>query len=218
MEKVIYSLTMLRSRRALVQKYGKEFWVAFKKYSRAKLNDILPLTPAIGGSIFAFNYKFGPPYIAWYKAFLSLGLQQQEAWEAIWLMNEKLLTTAPKGLLHLCGKLYFHDMKKQAGAHIARQQRNELHPYDWQIAYREGDANTFEINITACGLKKLAHDFDADGLLPGICRLDYLTSHLMGNGFERTKTLGDGDDCCNGCYHITGSCAWAPEKGFAKRK
>ena len=218
MEKVIYSLTMLRSRRALVQKYGKEFWAAFKKSSKAKLNDILPFTPDIGKSIFAFNFKFGPPYIAWYQTLRALGLQQQQAWETIWLMNEKLLATAPRGLLHLCGKLYFRGMKKQASAHIARQQNNELQPYDWQIAYRGVDANTFEIDIADCGLKKLAHDFDADGLLPGICRLDYLTSHLMGNGFERTKTLGDGDDCCNGCYHITGTCAWAPETGFAHRR
>lgn len=218
MEKAIYTLTMLRSRKALTQKYGKEFWSAFKRRSQAQLSDIPPLTPDIGKSIFAFNFKFGPAYIAWYKTLLGLGLQQQEAWQTIWLMNEKLVTTAPKGLLRLGGKLYFRGMKKQAAAHIARQQNNKLHPYDWQIAYRDIDTNSFEINITACGLKKLAHDFDADGLLPGICRLDYLLSHLMGNGFERTKTLGDGDTCCNGCYHITGSCTWAPEKGFTERK
>jgi hypothetical protein len=48
--------------------------------------------------------------------------------------------------------------------------------------------------------------------------MDYLFAHLMNNGFERTKTLGDGDDCCNCRYYLTGSCEWSPEKGFADRK
>lgn len=37
-------------------------------------------------------------------------------------------------------------------------------------------------------------------------------------GFERTKTLGDGDECCNCRYYIKGDCDWSPEKGFNDRK
>jgi len=81
-------------------------------------------------------------------------------------------------------------MVSAAAAHIKRQQQNKLHPYDWRVTYRGVSGNTFELDITECVLKKLAHDFDADGLLPGICRMDFLFSHLLGNGFERTKTLG----------------------------
>lgn len=218
MEKIIFSLTMLRSRKALIRKYGREFWKSFRMQSKEKLKTILPLTPQIGKSLFAFNYQFGPPYIAWYKALMELGLHQQEAWETLWLMNEKMATTIPKCLLHATGRRYFTGFRKKAAAHVERQQRNELHPYDWRVTYREISYNTFEIEITECALKKLAHDFDADGLLPGICRMDYLFSHLMHNGFERTKTLGDGDDCCNCRYHVKGSCDWSPEKGFVTRK
>lgn len=78
--------------------------------------------------------------------------------------------------------------------------------------------NTFEIDITECAMLKLAEDNNVRNLLPGICRMDYLFSNLMGNGFERTKTLGDGDNCCNCRYHIVGECEWAPEKGFIERK
>ncbi|WP_245535424.1 L-2-amino-thiazoline-4-carboxylic acid hydrolase [Sphaerochaeta pleomorpha] len=133
-------------------------------------------------------------------------------------MNERMITIIPRGLLHLAGKSYINGFKKKAAMHAERQLKKELHPYDWQIAYREVSDNTFEIDITECGLKKLAHDFDADGLLPGICRMDYMVSYLMGNGFERTKTLGDGDDCCNCRYHREGLCAWSPEKGFEGRR
>ncbi|KAF5076611.1 hypothetical protein DSECCO2_158650 [anaerobic digester metagenome] len=36
-----------------------------------------------------------------------------------------------------------------------------------KVIFREIKGNSFEIGITECGLKKLAHHFDADGLLPG---------------------------------------------------
>lgn len=123
-----------------------------------------------------------------------MGLQKQGAWENIWQMNEKMVTTVPKFLLHFTGKSYISGFRRKVAAHVLRQQRNELHPYDWRVTYREINCNTFELNITECGMKKLAHDFDADGLLPGICRMDFLFSHLMGNGFERTKTLGEGEN------------------------
>lgn len=218
MKKVIYYVTIFRSRKVLKSKYGKDFWESFKKLSREKLTAILLVMPDIGKSIFSFNYKFAPAYIAWYKTFLELGLAQQEAWENLWVMNEKMVTIIPKFLLHATGKRYIGGFRKKATAHIARQRCNEIHPYDWRISYREISKNTFEVDITECAMKKLAHDFDADGLLPGICRMDFLFSHLMGNGFERTKTLGDGDDCCNCRYHLVGSCDWSPEKGFIDRK
>ncbi|NTV90672.1 MAG: hypothetical protein HGA22_10015, partial [Clostridiales bacterium] len=97
--KMIYSFTMLRSGKALTKKYGEEFWNNFSKLSREKLTAILPLIPDIGKSIFSFNYQFAPAYMAWYKTFLELGLKQKEAWEDIWLMNEKMVTAIPKFLL-----------------------------------------------------------------------------------------------------------------------
>lgn len=209
---------MLRSRWAMIRKYGKDFWNSFKRKSDSEFETISPLVPEIGESIFAFNYEFAAPYIAWYKALLGNGLSQQEASETIWLMNEKMVKTIPTFMLRLTGKRYMNGFRKEAAAHIERQQQNKLHPYDWKVAYREIDDNTFEVDITECALKKLAHHFNADGLLPGICRLDYLFSNLMEYGFERTKTLGDGDECCNNRFFFEGSCEWAPEKGFITRK
>ena len=217
-EKVIYSIAMLRSSKTLIRRYGNHFWIGFKKRSKDELLMILAHTPDIGKSIFSFNYKFGPAYIAWYKTFMELGLGQQETWENIWVMNENLVTVIPKFLMHFTGKTYINGFREKAAEHVERQFRNELHPYDWRVSYREINNNSFELDITECGIKKLAHDFDAEGLLPGICRMDYLFSHLMGNGFERTKTLGDGDDCCNCRYQIIGTCEWLPEKGFQERR
>lgn len=209
---------MIRSKGFITKKYGTEFWKEFKALSKEHLLSVLPHTPDIGNSLFSFNYKFGPPYIAWYKTFLELGLDQEECIQNIWEMNEKLVTSIPKPFLHASGIAYMSGFQKKAAAHIKRQENGSLHPYDWKINYRDIDKNSFEIDITECAMKKLAQDFKADGLLPGICRMDYLFSSFMGNGFYRTKTLGDGDDCCNCHYELKGKCEWAPDKGFESRK
>jgi len=209
---------MLRSKSYLTKKYGHGFWTTFKAESKRYLNLILPKVPDIGRSIYSFNYKFGPCYIAWYKAFSKLGLSAEEIGETIWVMNEKMVTTIPKPFLQMTGKSYLNGFRKKAAAHVEKQKIGQLHPYDWRIEYREIAKNTFEVDIRECALLRLAEDFDARALLPSICRMDYLLSHLMGNGFERTKTLGDGDDCCNCRYHIIGKCEWSPEKGFTDRK
>lgn len=60
--------------------------------------------------------------------------------------------------------------------------------------------------------------FEVESMLPSICRMDYLTSHYLKNGFLRDKTLGDGDEMCNNKFYINGECEWAPEKGFRHRK
>lgn len=218
MIKMIYIITMLRSKSYLTKKYGYDFWPTFKIESKRNLELILPKVPDIGSSIFSFNYKFGPCYIAWYKAFSKFGLSDEEIGENIWVMNEKMVSTIPPAFLHMTGKLYLKGFRKKATAHVKKQKNGQLHPYDWRVEYREISKNTFELDIRECALLRLAEDFDARALLPSICRMDYMLSHLMGNGFERTKTLGDGDECCNCRYHIIGNCEWSPEKGFTDRK
>ena len=209
---------MWRSKNYLVHKYGQPFRLKFKIISKAEFSNILPQVPDIGESIFSFNYQFGPCYIAWYKAFVQLNLPPLEIDQNIWTMNERMLTIIPKCFLHACGKIYLNSFRKKALKHMSKKQRGLIHPYDWKIIYRAINSNSFEIDITECGLQKLAHTFNANGLLPGICRMDYLFSNLMGNGFTRTQTLGDGDPCCNCHYELVGKCDWSPEKGFIDRK
>ncbi len=152
------------------------------------------------------------------KSFLELGLTQDETIQNIWTMNEKLVTIIPRPVLKVMGKLYINSFRKNIAAHVMRQEKGNRHPYDWTIKYSEIDQNSFYLDITECGLKKLAQQFKVEGLLPGICRIDYLMSNLMGTGFVRTKTLGDGDDCCNCHYDLASKCEWSPEKGFTDRK
>lgn len=60
MNRFIYYLTMLRSKRVIIQEYGKEFWCGFKDTSDKLFKLVLKDTPDIGKSIFSFNYAYAP--------------------------------------------------------------------------------------------------------------------------------------------------------------
>ena len=218
MSKMLYRIALCRSRGYFTQQYGRAFYRQFKTGSDARLAEILPRVPEIGDSVFSFNYLFAPYYIAWYQTLIALGNTPQEADRNLWEINERMARTLPRFLLRAVGRVYLGSFSRKAASHEARQREGKLHPYDWKIAYRPIDANTYEIDILECAYVKLTHDFNARAMLPGVCRMDYLFSHLMGNGFTRTRTLADGDACCNCHYQLKGSCEWAPEKGFTDRK
>lgn len=218
MKHFIYHMSMLRGRKPLTRQYGKAFWKKFQKGSRAAFRQFAKRLPDIGESVFRFNFQFLPAYAAWFQTLTALGLSREEIDRVIWLLNERFVTIVPRKLLHATGVSYFSNFRKKTAKHIARQKRGELHPWDWTIIYRDVDSNTFEIDITRCAMQLCAREFGVEGLLPGICRMDFLFSSLMGNGFRRTKTLGDGDDCCNCHYQLKGRCEWNPEKGFLNRK
>lgn len=218
MSRILYQIAMHRSRGYFERQYERDFWSRFKAGSDERLAVILPRVPDIGKSLFAFNYLFAPFYIAWYQTLLALGNTPREADQNLWVINERMARALPRSLLRSLGRMFWGGLGRKAAAHIARQQAGQLHPYDWKIAYRAIDANTCEVDILECAYMKLTADFDARAMLPGVCRMDYLFSHLMGNGFTRTKTLADGDECCNCRYQLTGACAWSPETGFTDRK
>ena len=212
MMRFIYYLTMLRSRGMIIKRYGKDFWKRFGRGSDRLFAYVLKRTSSIGKSVFSFNYAYAPAYTAWYKTMRKLGMSAKEADELMWLMNEKMLLTVPKPFLHMVGKSYLNNFRRKAAEHEKRQ-KSGLHPFDWEIAFRNIDDNSFEIDITKCGFIAFAGRFGAEGMLPGICSVDYMISHYMGNGFRRTMTLGHGERCCDCHYELTGKCPIRPPEG-----
>ena len=174
MSKLLYRIAMLRSRRYFEQQYSRDFGTGSRRAAMPALPRFLPKVPNIGKSVFAFNYRFAPYYIAWYKTLLELGNTSQEAVENLWVMNERMARTLPDFLLKITGRLYLGSFSRKAAGHEARQKAGKLHPYDWKIAYRPIDANTYEIDILECAYVKLTSDLGARGMLPGVCRMDYL--------------------------------------------
>lgn len=214
MQKFIYRLTMCRSKGYIQKQYGKSFWKSFREHSDAVFRQVAAELPDIGDSIFSFNYAYAPSYVAWYRSMRQLGLDAGQADDLIWKMNEKMLLSVPKPFLHMAGKSYLNSFRKKAKQHLQRQGKPGFSEYDWLIDYRDIDANSFEIDIRRCGFITVAKKYGVEGMLPGICSVDYMVSHYMGNGFSRTKTLGDGDECCNCHYELTGKCPLRAPEGM----
>ena len=214
MQKFIYRLTMCRSKGYIQKQYGKSFWKSFREHSDAVFRQVAAELPDIGDSIFSLNYAYAPSYVAWYRSMRQLGLDAGQADDLMWKMNEKMLLSVPKPFLHMAGKSYLNSFRKKAKQHLQRQGKPGFSEYDWLIDYRDIDANSFEIDIRRCGFITVAKKYGVEGMLPGICSVDYMVSHYMGNGFSRTKTLGDGDECCNCHYELTGKCPLRAPEGM----
>ena len=214
MQKFIYRLTMCRSKGYIQKQYGKSFWKSFREHSDAVFRQVAAELPDIGDSIFSFNYAYAPSYVAWYRSMRQLGLDAGQADDLMWKMNEKMLLSVPKPFLHMAGKSYLNSFRKKAKQHLQRQGKPGFSEYDWLIDYRDIDANSFEIDIRRCGFITVAKKYGVEGMLPGICSVDYMVSYYMVNGFSRTKTLGDGDECCNCHYELTGKCPLRAPEGM----
>lgn len=214
----IYKIGTRRSLKMIKQHFGAAFCKKFRRQSKHLVLKIMKAAPDIGNTLYSFNYAFAPAYIAWYKTARSLGLDKEQTDHLLWDINENFFKIIPRPLTSLSMGHYLNNFRKKAPQHEKLSKMNQTHPYDFKIAFRPINEHTFEIDIYECGMMKLAKDFNALEMFPSICRVDYLLSRMMGAGFERTKTLGDGDDCCNCRYIKGGTCEWSPEKGFEKRK
>jgi len=216
--RLIFWFAGLASKQYIVARYGKGFYTDYRVNAGRRFKELLPQIEDIGDSIFRLNYYFVPVYFAWFDA-LRYRLDEKEAMELIWQINECMLGIFPRWMLRILAKTaYLGIFRKKAPVAEARGKAGELHPMDWRVEYVDMDQSSFGINIFECAFIKQAKRFGYMGMFPMICRMDYLFSHYMDTTFIRTKTLGDGDDCCNCVYSYPGKCEWSPAKGFAERK
>lgn len=104
-----------------------------------------------------------------------------------------------------------HEGKKKKGELFTEKHQNmrlaaaaetqtSTYEMDWRYTYVKGD-NEFWCTYTACGLCKLAQRENMMAYLPALCKSDYLNYELVGARLERSKTLANGDDCCD--FHVT---------------
>ena len=103
-----------------------------------------------------------------------------------------------------------HAKKKKEGAifaeekqnrRVAEAERSQNSPYemDWQYTYVKGK-DEFYCTYTQCGICKLAKREHSERFLPCLCKTDYTAYDLLGAELFRTKTLANGDDCCD--FHV----------------
>ena len=70
---------------------------------------------------------------------------------------------------------------------------------DWKFTYEKGK-DECRYNITKCGVCRLAERENLLDFLPCLCKMDYPKYEVKGAILDRTKTLANGDDCCN--FHL----------------
>ena len=71
---------------------------------------------------------------------------------------------------------------------------------DWIFDYTKGN-NEFWCKYTKCGICTLAKKENMEEYISCLCKMDYKNFKLMGGNLTRTKTLANGDDCCD--FHVT---------------
>lgn len=71
---------------------------------------------------------------------------------------------------------------------------------DWKFHYEKG-INEFYNTYTECGICKLGKRENCFEFVPCLCNMDERNYRNDGGQLHRTKTLAQGDDCCN--FHVT---------------
>lgn len=216
---IAYKLLILANKKYIKRIYGVDYYKKFKLIANEKIKELKPKIPDIGKSIYSLNYAFIIAYVPFYHAFNQFNETKDKAGELIYLINENLIKKIPTFILLKMGKI--NTSEKWIKKLKEEQKKGELgllHPMDWKIEVLENDDGTYYCNMKECGALKVLKELEEDNIFPYPCRIDYLMAHLTGNKFERTKTLGDGNECCNNYMMGLGNTEWSPEKGFNQRK
>lgn len=71
---------------------------------------------------------------------------------------------------------------------------------DWKFHYEKG-VDEFYNTYTECGICKLGKRENCFEFVPCLCNMDERNYRNDGGELHRTKTLAQGDDCCN--FHVT---------------
>lgn len=203
----------------LKETYSEAFYTRFRATADAKLRELIPKIPDLDGSVAAMSYGFITAYVPFFHAFRQFDETRENAGELLWVINENLLQRFPSAVRSLLGRMatskVFVNSLRAAQSDGAR---GLLHPMDWRIVVDEPDTGGYCSTWTQCGALTVLKAIGEDGVFPYACRVDYLMANLMGLEFVRTKTLADGDDCCNNYIAGRGFTEWAPEKGFQSHK
>lgn len=90
----------------------------------------------------------------------------------------------------------FSDVSQDKKMREAEKSHGSPYEMDWEFTYQKGE-NEFYCTYTQCGICKLAKREGVERFLPCMCQMDFATYEMVGAKLIRTKTLANGDECCN---------------------
>lgn len=214
-----YRVLMFANAAYLRHTYGDEFYRQFRQIADDKLRELIPRIPDLSDSMASLSYGLITAYVPFFHSFKHFERTRDQAGELLWVINENLLQRFPSALRTLLGRMATSPrMVSSLRAAQMRGEAGQLDPMDWRVMIDEPVEGGYRSTMTQCGALQALRAIGEDGVFPYACRIDYLMANLMGLQFVRTKTLADGDDCCDNYIAGLGFTEWAPEKGFQNRR
>ena len=94
----------------------------------------------------------------------------------------------------------FSEKEQNKRVKDAEKSQHSSYEMDWIYTYKKGK-NDFYCTYTKCGICTLAKKEHMEKYVSCLCNLDYGNYKLMGGKLTRTKTLANGDECCD--FYVT---------------
>ena len=94
----------------------------------------------------------------------------------------------------------FTDKVQDEKLQESKASQNSKYELDWKFDYKKG-VDEFYNTYTECGICKLGKRENCFEFVPCLCNMDERNYRNEGGILHRTKTLGNGDDCCD--FHVT---------------
>jgi len=172
---------------------------AFKKAHLEEYKAMVKRTPGVGSmkdNMFAIVMYLACYGFSYYKA----APKEQMTMEVFDGMVNALCTSDIMKKMYQ-NKNCFDQKEIDKYVRGAERSQKRQYPMDWVFDFSY-DLSVPEYYVThrECGVCKIAAQEDLMFLMPHFCVIDYPTIEYKGGHLIRTKTLGQGDDCCN--FHV----------------
>ena len=168
----------------------------YKKKVEKEFKSMLLRTPDIGGSSLESNL-----YIAAFVFSLHKAEPDKITPEIVDKMVTAVFDSPFMVKVHKNKKCTMFTDKVQ-DRHVLESKASQSSKYelDWKFDYQKG-VDEFYNTYTECGICKLGKRENCSEFIPCLCNMDERNYRNEGGRLHRTKTLANGDECCN--FHVT---------------
>ncbi len=181
---------------ALKEIYPNMDMIDYKKKVKKEFKAMLLRTPDIGGSSLESNLYIAAFVFSLYKAAPNKITPEIVDRMVAAVFDSPFMVKAHKN--KKC--TMFTDKVQEKKLAESRANRNSKYELDWKFDYRKG-VDEFYNTYTECGICKLGHRENCFEFVPCLCNMDERNYRNEGGQLHRTKTLANGDDCCD--FHVT---------------
>ncbi len=169
---------------------------AYKSRVKAEYKAMLLRTPDIGGSSLEMNLYIAAFVFSLYKAQPDLITP-----DVVDQLAEAVFDSPFMIKVHQNKKCtLFTDRVQDKKVRESRESQRGNYELGWKFQYQKG-VDEFYNTYTECGICKLGKRENCFAFVPCLCRMDGRNYENMGGRLHRTKTLAQGDDCCD--FHVT---------------